>query len=161
MATHHCISMPCWLCHPELAPPFARIKFNNFPGLDIGNPIITFENIQGGSPLIFGENKMNTSVQPMLETVEKIFTAAHTIVESLQVGERIQVKELAQSVGLAVAMDPKHVLGFVNHFAHNTELAYVTRGKNGGVIRGARPVKVVKPSKKDAAVTTTDSTENI
>lgn len=161
MAIHHCVSMPCWLCHPELGPRINQINSNNFFGLDMRNPIITFGNIQGGSPLIFGENKMNTDIQPMLETVGKIFTAAHTIVESLQVGERIQVKELAQSVGLAVAMDPKHVLSFVNHFAHNTELAYVTRGKNGGVIRGARPVKVVKPSKKDAAVVTTDSTENI
>jgi hypothetical protein len=24
MSAHGCISMPCWLCHPELAPDYAR-----------------------------------------------------------------------------------------------------------------------------------------
>ncbi len=104
---------------------------------------------QGICPLI-GENKMKTHVQPMLETVEKIFTAAYIIVEALKPGERIQVKDLSQSVGLAVAMDPKDVTSFVNHFAHNTDLAYVTRGKNGGIVRGQRPVKTVKAGKKPA-----------
>jgi hypothetical protein len=96
----------------------------------------------------------------MLDTVERIFTAAYTIVEALQPGERIQVKDLSQSVGLAVAMDPKVVMGFVNHFAHNTDLAYVTRGKNGGIVRGTRPAKVVKVSKKTKVESKTDSTEN-
>ena len=76
-------------------------------------------------------------------------------------GDRIQIKQLAQTVGLAVAKDPKDVLGFVNHFAHHTSLAYVTRGKNGGIIKGVRPVRVVKPAKKvkvDAITVVTDTT---
>ena len=46
-----------------------------------------------------------------------------------------------------IAMEPKHVLGFVHHFAHNTETAYVTRGKHGGIIKGTRPAKTDKPKK--------------
>ena len=78
----------------------------------------------------------------------QIFEAARTALEGMQDGDRIQIKQLAQVVGLAVAKDPKEVLGFVNHFVHGTGLAYVTRGKNGGIIKGTKPVKVVKPSKK-------------
>ena len=66
-------------------------------------------------------------------------------------------KELAQAVGTAVTMEPKQVLGFVNHFAHNTDIAYVTRGKNGGIIRGTKPAKVVKVSKKAAKVAAADT----
>ena len=62
-------------------------------------------------------------------------------------------------MGLVLARDPKDVLGFVNHFAHDTTLAYVTRGKNGGIIRGTKPVKVVKAAKKAKVDTTiTDAT---
>lgn len=83
-----------------------------------------------------------------METVQSVFEAAHAAIESMAVGERIQIKELAQTVGLAVAMEPKHVLGFVNHFVHHTDIAYVTRGKNGGVIRGVKPASSTKPVKK-------------
>lgn len=97
---------------------------------------------------------MNKSVQSMLETVQNVFEAAHTAASNMAEGERVQVKELAQTVGLAVAMDPKKVLDFVNFFAHNSDVVYVTRGKKGGVVKGTRPAKVVKVKKapKDAPV---------
>lgn len=90
----------------------------------------------------------NANIKTMMETVQSVFDAAHAAIESMSVGQRIQIKELAQTVGLAVAMEPKHVLGFVNHFVHHTDIAYVTRGKNGGVIRGTKPAKTDKPAKK-------------
>jgi hypothetical protein len=94
----------------------------------------------------------------MMETVENIFNAAQATIESLDAGERMQIKALAQTVGLAVAMEPKHVLGFVNHFVHHTDIAYVTRGKNGGVVRGTRPAKTDKaPKKAKKAAAATDS----
>lgn len=93
----------------------------------------------------------------MMETVQQVFNAAQAAIESMAVGERIQIKELAQTVGLAVAMEPKHVLGFVNHFAHHTDIAYVTRGKNGGVIRGTRPAPSAKSAKKSKKTVATDS----
>jgi hypothetical protein len=101
-------------------------------------------------------------VERMIAFSKQVFEAAEHVIETMQDGERIQIKQLAQTVGLALAKDPKDVLGFVNHFAHDTSLAYVTRGKNGGIIKGVKPVKVVKVSKKakvaDPAVDTTTST---
>jgi hypothetical protein len=95
----------------------------------------------------------NANIQSMLETAKSIFEAANTVVEAMQVGERKQIKDLAVDVGSVVGMEPKRVLGFVNHFVHHTDIAYVTRGKNGGLIRGVKPLKVikVKRAKKDAA----------
>lgn len=84
----------------------------------------------------------------------QVFAAAEQVIETMQDGERIQIKQLAQTVGVALSTDPKHVLGFVNHFAHDNSLSYVTRGKNGGIIKGTKPAKIVKASKKtkDAVV---------
>lgn len=92
----------------------------------------------------------NANIQSMLEDVERIFQAAHTTISGMQQGARKQIKELAQDVGVAVGRDPKEVLAFVNHFAHNTDIAYVTRGKNGGVIKGTKPIRVVKVKVKKA-----------
>lgn len=89
----------------------------------------------------------NLNVQSMTETAERIFEAANTIVEGMKPGDRKQIKDLAVDVGAAVGMEPKEVLGFVNHFAHKTNIAYVTRGKNGGLIKGVRPIRVAKPKK--------------
>lgn len=83
---------------------------------------------------------MNT-VETMLENVKRIFVTASQTVESMALGERMQIKDLTQKVALAVSMEPRQVLGFVNYFAHNTDLAYVSRGKNGGLVRGTRPAK--------------------
>jgi hypothetical protein len=98
----------------------------------------------------------NKNIESMLETVESIFNAAQATVESMTNGERMQIKELAQAVGLAVAMEPKQVLGFVNHFVHNTDIAYVTRGKNGGIIRGVKQPKVAKVKRVKAAPVVAD-----
>lgn len=87
---------------------------------------------------------------------KQVYEAAENAVEAMQDGERMQIKHLAQVVGLAVAKEPKVVLGLVNLYAHDTSLAYVTRGKNGGIIRGTKPVKVVKASKR-VKKTVTDS----
>lgn len=84
---------------------------------------------------------MNKSVNSMLEKVGLIFEATYQSVDSMSDGERIQLKELAQTVGLAVAMDPKDVLGFINHYVHNSDICYVSRGKNGGVIKGVKKAK--------------------
>jgi hypothetical protein len=91
-------------------------------------------------------------VERMTAFSKQCYEAAEHALATMQDGERIQIKELAQVVALAVAKDPKSVLGFVNHFAHDTTLAYVTRGKNGGIIKGTKPAKVVKASKRQKKV---------
>ena len=103
----------------------------------------------------------NANIKSMLEDMERILEAAHTTISSMQPGNRKQIKELAQDVGMALGQDPKEVLAFVNYYAHKTDIAYVTRGKNGGIIKGTKPVKVAKVKKvkkaDSAPTTTTDS----
>jgi uncharacterized membrane-anchored protein len=108
---------------------------------------------------------LNTNeIESMTAFSKQVYEAAQNTIEAMQDGERMQIKQLAQVVGLAVAKEPKVVLGFVNYFAHETGLAYVTRGKNGGIIKGTKPVKVVKASKRvkkvvDASTTSTVDTD--
>jgi hypothetical protein len=108
---------------------------------------------------------MNSDVKTMVETAERVFTATETALSALQDGQRMQIDELATAVSKAVSMEPKKVLGFVNHFIHNTSVAYVTRGKNGGIRKGVRPAKVVKTPKKskvtDAVTDSSDSTQTV
>lgn len=98
----------------------------------------------------------NVNIQEMMKDIERVMEAIQTVLETMQVGERKQIKELTQDVSLLVAKDPKDILGFVNHFAHNSSIAYVTRGKNGGIVRGTRPVKTVKASKKAKTLTVSE-----
>lgn len=93
---------------------------------------------------------MNADIEVMVTNAKEAFEAAQQVIDGMKVGDRIQLKDLAKDVGLALALDPKLVLGFVHHFAHNNGSAYVTRGKNGGVIKGVKPVKVVKVKKVKA-----------
>jgi hypothetical protein len=90
----------------------------------------------------------NADIIAATALAEQAFEAAHNILDGMQDGERIQIKDLAKDVGLAVALPSKDVLGFVTHFVHNTSIAYVRRGKHGGIIKGVKPVKLVKPAKK-------------
>ncbi len=92
----------------------------------------------------------NSDVQEMLVDIQRVLEAAHTVIESMQPGERKQIKTLAQDVSTMVGKEPKEVLGYVNDFAHHSKIAYVTRGKHGGIIKGVKPAKVVKPAKKKA-----------
>lgn len=83
----------------------------------------------------------------MMGTIKTILEATQVVVDSIDNGKRKQVKEIAEAVALSLQMDPKKVLAYVNDFVHEIpEQGYVSRGKNGGFIKGTRPVKVVKPS---------------
>lgn len=94
--------------------------------------------------------KMDKEIDTMLD-------ATQAVVDTMDNGKRKQIKDIAEAVGISVAMEPKKVLGFVNYFLHNTELGYVTRGKNGGFIKGTKPVKVVKLVKVDVQVIPDDT----
>ena len=100
---------------------------------------------------------MTTKVHSMVETAKTIFNATQHIVDAMPDGSRKQIKNLACEVATAVSMEPKEVLGFVNHFVHHTDVAFVTRGKNGGLVKGtktAKPAKVAKPRVKKAKAAT-------
>ena len=104
-------------------------------------------------------NDTDIDIEVMLTFSRQVFEAAQNVVASMKDGDRVQIKTLAQTVGLAMSKDPKDIFGFVNHFAHNTTIAYVTRGKKGGVVKGVRPVKVVKVGKKQKALTAVDTVD--
>lgn len=99
-------------------------------------------------------------IQSLNDTSSRIWDAAYDIVAAMKDRERKQIKELAADVSAVVGMDPKRVLGFVNHFAHETKIAYVTRGKNGGLIKGTRPIRVVKPKKAKKVADTAPVTDS-
>jgi hypothetical protein len=94
----------------------------------------------------------------MLVNVAKVFDATESAILGLKEDSRILMTDLSAAVSLAVAMEPKDVTEFVRYFVRNTNLVFVTRGKNGGVIKGTKPVKVVKEPKKNP---TKDSTETV
>lgn len=98
-------------------------------------------------------NDTDIDIELMVTFSRQVFEAAQRTIEAMPDGARIQIKDLAKSVGQALSTEPKEVLGFVNHFVHRTKIAYVTRGKNGGIVKGTRPAKVVKAPKKAKAVT--------
>lgn len=98
------------------------------------------------------------NVQKMTEAADSAFTAAHNIVDAMVDGSRKQIKDLTVEVAAALGKEPKEILGFVNYFVHKTDIAYVTRGKKGGLIKGVRPAKVVKVKRvKKADAPPTDS----
>ena len=77
-----------------------------------------------------------------------IYTQTQAIIDAMPTdgdGRRMQIKEMAEAVGLAIGEEPKEVLFFVNRYAHHAVGGYVTRGKKGGFIKGVRPVKEVAP----------------
>lgn len=94
-----------------------------------------------------------SNAQSMIQSVSSIFTSAEKILEAMPNGSRVQLKELAQSVSANSDLNPKDVLTFVTHFARNTDLGYVSRGKNGGLIRGT------KQTSKITKTTTSDTSE--
>lgn len=81
------------------------------------------------------------------EDAKKSFDAANTIISAMKDGDRKQIKDLVIEVAAALSTEAKEVVGFVNHYAHHNNDSYVTRGKKGGLIKGVRPVKVVKVKK--------------
>lgn len=103
----------------------------------------------------------NQDVQKMLENIKPMLEAAHKVIDSMQDGERKQIKSLAQDVSGALGKSPKDVLAFVNYFAHETGIAYVTRGKNGGIIKGVKPVRAPKVKKVKADDTTATPTTTV
>lgn len=103
---------------------------------------------------------MHKNIVSELQFVEDVFQATHIALDAMADGSRIQLKQLVKEVAVSTKLDPKKVFHFVNHFVHASELVYVTRGKNGGIVKGEKPAKVDKPvkTKKTVAVAADDDT---
>jgi hypothetical protein len=105
--------------------------------------------------MIIRRNIMNADIEKMVVNSRLAYEAAQHVIDLMQDGERIQLKDLAKDVALTLALPPKEVWGFVDHFAHHSSVAYVARGKKGGVIKGVRPVRVVKVARAKKVETPT------
>ena len=82
-----------------------------------------------------------SSVNSMIQSVSSIFNSAQSFVDRLSDGNRIQLKELAKNVAEETNQNPQDVLTFVTYFARNSDSGYVSRGKNGGFVKGERKAK--------------------
>lgn len=93
------------------------------------------------------------NIKKELQITENIYRQTQSVIDDLASGgegKRMEIKNMADVVGLAVGMAPKDVLHMVNRYAHNAIGGYVRRGKKGGFITGSRPVKVEKTLKIDS-----------
>lgn len=85
-----------------------------------------------------------TKREKLLERINNIFKQTQVVIDSMKIGDRLQLKEMAQAVGIALSSEPKVVATYVSDYAHNSDEGYVTRGKKGGYIKGVKPLKAPK-----------------
>lgn len=100
------------------------------------------------------------NIEKETEITRNVYKQTQSLIDGMPTegeGKRMQIKDMAEAVGLAVGMQPKDVLHMVNRYAHNAVGGYVTRGKKGGFIKGVKPVKV----EKVATIQPTDSTIDV
>lgn len=100
------------------------------------------------------------NIEKELEITRNVYKQTQSLIDGMPTegdGRRMQIKDMAEAVGLAVGMQPKDVLHMVNRYAHNAIGGYVTRGKKGGFIKGIKPLKVDKA----ATIQPTDSAVDI
>lgn len=87
------------------------------------------------------------NIKAQTQIVDNVYRQTQAVIDAMPTegeGKRMQIKDMAEAVGIAVGMAPKDVLHMVNRYAHNSIGGYVTRGKKGGYIKGIKPVKVEK-----------------
>lgn len=100
------------------------------------------------------------NIEKELQITRNVYKQTQSLIDGMPTegeGRRMQIKDMAEAVGLAVGMQPKEVLHMVNRYAHNAIGGYVTRGKKGGFIKGIKPLKVDKV----ATIQPTDSTMDV
>ncbi len=102
---------------------------------------------------------MKDTIDKQIATIRQVLEASYNEVSNMTESERVSVKKLASKVAKEVTMEAKHILGFVNYFAHNNDISYVTRGKYGGLVKGTKVVKPAKPKTTKAKNQATDPPE--
>lgn len=103
----------------------------------------------------------SANIEKELKIVENVYKQTQAVIDGMPSdgeGKRMQIKDMAETVGVALGMVPKDILHMVNRYVHNAVGGYVTRGKKGGFIKGVKPLKVDKPSvlKNDSSTDVND-----
>lgn len=105
-----------------------------------------------------------SNTNSIIERVNSVINSAAGIASSMQNGDRIQLKELALRASKSSNLDIKDALNLVSMFARSTDLGYVSRGKNGGFIRGTKPAKTppaqISDVKNNSTVDDTDESDD-
>jgi len=81
---------------------------------------------------------LNNNIEEQISYIRKIYESAYTVLSTMKDKERMQVKHLAEIVSLSMAVHPKDILPFIKLYLQQTDVAYVVRGKNGGVVKGKK-----------------------
>ena len=89
-------------------------------------------------------NNLTSNTNTLIERVRNVFTATETMITEMKMGDRSPIKAIAAQVGLTIGVEPNSILCYVNDFAHNTSMGYVSAGKFGGFIKGERRLKAAK-----------------
>lgn len=84
------------------------------------------------------------NVKSLLSSVEKVFTATQDAFDKMKDGDRITAVNLAAQISSSLSLSSKDTLELVVFFVHHSDDVYISRGKNGGIIKGVKPVKVAK-----------------
>lgn len=84
---------------------------------------------------------MEKTVKSMIDTATQCFETTNEIVTAMKDGERMMTQSLINQVSAKLNIDVKTALTFVTYFVHSSDAVHVARGKNGGIIRGAKAVK--------------------
>jgi hypothetical protein len=93
---------------------------------------------------------MNT-IERVQQQDKSIYDATFTIINGMTDGQNKPIDTLTEEVNKTVDMPFNNLRSFVAHFAKAAEadsLCYVSKGKHGGVVKGTRPVKEAKKTKK-------------
>jgi len=77
------------------------------------------------------------------DTMERVFDAARNILDTLQDGEKILIKDLTDKVVAKTQAQTSVVSGLISMFVHEMyDGIVVERGRNGGIFKGGKKVRV-------------------
>lgn len=94
-------------------------------------------------------NNNNDAKEPSIElspgiknNMDKVFSSAKNIIDELEDGEKIIIRDLVDKVVFDTKLSNSIVNSYVDVFVHSYEAVKVEKGRGGGVFKGGRPKRV-------------------
>lgn len=84
----------------------------------------------------------NTEETSVYSGMNEVFEVTKKIIDTMQQGERIAVKDLADKVNAGLNGSGKNVSALVQMFVKKYPAVSVEVGRNGGVYKGGKPKRV-------------------